>query len=295
MFGFRQNNRKRQSTRQQMRGVGERIAGLGRRILPVIFLIAIAIGVPFGVFQAYLKTVSGDYFALQKIEVTGLAHLDEQRALERTGLVAGRNIFDIDLQRAERILRSRPWVRDVQLERRLPDQVRVHITEYEPAAVLVGAGYWLISADGVVFASIEPTGSLRGLLSLPMVSGLELVSDGTRRGQKLRDKTLFFEVLEVVRLYESMGLTSWEAISEIHVDPTLGLTLVSADTGVEVRLGRGQYAARLERLKVVQRSIAQRAMEVDYILIDQEKDLSRVAVGRRHGPRVGFEGKGWDD
>lgn len=295
MFGFRQNNRKRQSTGQQVRALSERITGLGRRILPMIFLGAVAIGVPFGVFQAYLKTVSGEYFALRTIEVTGVAHLDEQRVLERTGLVAGRNIFDIDLERAERIVQARPWVRDAKVERRLPDQVRVHITEYEPVAVLVGAEYWLISADGVVFASIEPGGALGKLLALPMVSGLELVSDGTRRGQKLRDKALFFEVLEVVRLYESMELTSWEAISEIHVDATLGLTLVSADTGVEVRLGRGQYAARLERLKVVQRSIAQRAMEVDYILIDQEKDLSRVAVGRRHGPRVGFEGKSWDD
>src|SRR5699024_6920467 len=97
-------------------------------------------------------------------------------------------------------------------------------------------------------------------------------------------------------LYTQMGLNEWEPLSEIHIDSTLGLTLVTAATGVEIRLGRGRYRERLRRLEVVQRAIAQRAMEADYILIDQESDLSReeaelvrVAVGLRHGAWMGLD------
>lgn len=284
MFGFRSKNRRRRTTGQKMRSLGERISGLGRRVLPIIFLLAVAIGVPAGIFQAYLKTVSGSYFQLSDIEVSGLTHLQEKPLLDNAKLIAGRNIFDIDLKRVERRLKAEPWVKDVQITRRLPDHISVAVEEYVPVAVLVGAQYELVSEDGVVFAALKPEQELGAFLDLPLISGLDIRPTKSGRARKIVDPQIFFEALEVATLYQELGLQQWEPLSEVYVDSTLGLTLVSADSGVEVRLGRGQYRERLKRLESVQRAIAQRDLQVDYILIDQESDLSQVTVGRRDGP-----------
>lgn len=298
MFGFRPKNRKRRPMRQRVDMIGERFIGLGRRLMPLVFLAAVAIGVPFGIFQAYLSTVSGTYFELSEITVTGLAHIEREPLLDKAGLRAGRNIFDIDLERADASIAAHPWVRAVEVERRLPNQVSVKVHEYTPVAILVGERYRLISEDGDIFDTIEPGASIEAFLNLPMISGLEMtrkrsnsnVSSSQPSTLSLVDKAVFLEAMEVSTLYEEMGFSEWEPLSEIHIDPTLGLSLVSAETGIEIRLGRGRYRQRLERLKVVKRSIVERAMEVDYILIDQESDLSRIAVGQRYGENLGLGG-----
>jgi len=156
----------------------------------------------------------------------------------------------------------------------------------------------LISEDGIIIDAIDPGASLDPFLHLPMLSGLEVTRNSSNPNISspasarlfVTDKTVFLEAMEVSRLYEEMGFSQWEPLSEIHIDPTLGLSLVSADTGIEIRLGRGRYRERLERLKVVKESIVKRAMEVDYILIDQDSDLSRVAVGQRYAEKLGQGG-----
>lgn len=282
MFGFNRKNRKRRALGQRVKSLGEKIGTLGRKALPFAFLLAVAIGLPYGIFHAYIKTVSGSYFQLEKVEVRGLKTVEEQALLESAGLLVGLNVFDLDLEAADAAIEAHPWIKDAQLERRLPDQVSVTVTEQDPVALLIDERYHLVNDEAVAFKEVETKDPMDDVLTLPIISGLEVTALEEPEG-----RALFLEAMDVVRMYRSLGLSDWEPLSEVHVDPVLGLTLVTADTGVEVRLGRGRYRERLERLDVVRRSVVQRAMEVDYILIDQESDLSRVAVGRRHRPRTG--------
>lgn len=282
MFGNRRKNRKRRALGQRLKTLGTKIGSLGRKALPVAFLVAVAIGLPYGIFHAYIRTVSGSYFQLQKVEIEGLRHVDEDVLRKNAGLLIGLNIFDVDLERADKAIEAHPWIKSAEVDRRLPDQVSVEVTEQRPIALLIDERYHLVDADAVAFKALESSDPVDTLMSLPLVTGLEVASLEEPEG-----RALFLEAMDVVQMYHELGLTKWEPLSEIHVDSVLGLTLVTADTGVEIRLGRGRYRERLERLAVVQRSIVQRAMEVDYILIDQEADLSRVAVGRRHQPRTG--------
>lgn len=282
MFGFGRKNRKRRDPRQSFKALVKKVGSLGRKALPVAFLLAVAIGLPYGIFHAYIRTVSGSYFQLEHVEVRGLEHIDRQELLERAGLLVGLNIFDVDLERADAAIEAHPWVKSASIDRRLPDRVSVKVEEQQPVALLIDERYHLINRDAVAFKTVASADPVDDLLALPIVTGLEAEALEEAQG-----RALFHEAMDVVRMYREKGLASWESLSEVHVDPVLGLTLVTADTGVEIRLGRGRYRERLERLKVVQESVVQRAMEVDYILVDQESDLSRVAVGRRHQPRSG--------
>jgi cell division protein FtsQ len=282
MFEFRPKNRKRRPLAERIKSLAEKVLGLGRKALPVAFLLAVGIGLPYGIFHAYIRTVSGSYFQLEHVDVRGLDHIDKTSLLERAGLVVGLNIFDVDMERAQEAIADHPWVKSAEVERRLPDHISVSVTEQVPVALLIDDRYHLVNDAAESFKAIESGDPVARVMELPMITGL-----GVARLDDPEGRAFFFEAMDVVRMYAQLGLSSWEPLSEVHVDSVLGLTIVTADTGVEVRLGRGRYRERLERLKVVQQSIVERTMEVDYILIDQESDLSRVAVGRRNQPRNG--------
>ncbi|MFP4597999.1 MAG: cell division protein FtsQ/DivIB [Persicimonas sp.] len=286
MFDFRSKNRRRRPLGQRLKSLAERLGALGKRALPVVFLLAVAIGLPYGIFHAYIRTVSGTYFQLEEVEVRGLDHVDRDALLEEAGLLSGLNIFDVDLDRVDQLIEAHPWVRSAEVERRLPDHVSVTVTEQRPVALLIDRDYHVVNADGQAFKTLEAADPVADLLSLPLLTGLEASSLEGPEGRRQ-----FLEAMDVVRTYREMGLSDWESLSEVHVDSVLGLTLVTADTGIEIRLGRGRFRERLERLEAVQQSIVERAMEVDYILIDQDSDLSRVAVGRRDRPRKADTGE----
>ncbi|MGM0556250.1 MAG: cell division protein FtsQ/DivIB [Myxococcota bacterium] len=255
-----------------------------------MFLVAVAVGLPYGIFHAYIHTVSGHYFQLERIEVDGLERVERAELMERAGLLEGVNIFDVDARRAGEAMEAHPWIRKARVERRLPDQVVVDIEEYQPTAVLVDDGYHLVDAQGAVFMKLGAEEAREGLLELPLVTGIDVKSTSE---DELRDQLL--EALGVVEMYRSRGLAEWQPLSEVHYDPVLGLSIVTAESGTEIRLGRGRYRERLERLEVVQSSLVERGIDAEYILIDQESDLSRVAVGRRVEPMDGeADGTGVD-
>lgn len=284
MFGSGRKNRRKRPLGHRLRAWRDKLVALGRKAIPVVFLLAVAVGLPYGIFHAYIHTVSGHYFQLETIDVDGLSRVDRATLLERAGLLEGVNMFDVDAERASEAVEAHPWIRSARVERRLPDQVVVDVEEYEAAAVVVDDGYQLVDERGEVFKELESS-EAGDLLELPLVTGVDVDETSPK---ELRNRLL--EALGVVEMYRVRGLADWQPLSEVHFDPVLGLSIVTADSGTEIRLGRGRYRERLERLEVVQSSLVERGIDAEYILIDQESDLSRVAVGRRVEPTDGEAG-----
>lgn len=286
MFGFRSKNRRKRPLGERLKEALGRLAGYGKKILPIAGLLLVAVAIPFAVFHAYMRIVSGAYFELDQIEVTGVEYADGEELLEDAGLIEGLNAFDVDPNRAEEAIEADPWVDRARVERRLPDQVGVSIEEHRPAGVLIDDGYQLVDADGDFIKQLESEDPVDELLERPLITGLSVEDLDERRS---RDS--YLDALEVVESYRDRGLSEWDRISEVHVDAVSGLTMMTAKKGIEIRLGQGRYQERLDRLEAVQESIAERSMQVDYILIDRESDLSRVAVGRHDGPRKADGGR----
>ncbi|MFW5967588.1 MAG: cell division protein FtsQ/DivIB [Persicimonas sp.] len=292
MFGFRTKNRRKRPLGERLKDALGRLADYGKKILPIAALLLVAVAIPFAVFHAYMRVVSGTYFELDEIEVSGVEYADGDALLEDAGLIEGLNAFDVDVDRAEEAIEADPWVERARVERRLPDRVAVSVEEYRPAGVLVDDGYQLVDADGDFVKEIEADDPVDELLERPLITGLSV--------EELDEKSSrdsYLDALEVVESYRDRGLSEWDHISEVHVDAVSGLTVMTASKGIEIRLGQGRYQERLDRLEAVQESIAERSMQVDYILIDRESDLSRVAVGRHDGPGKAEDGRavGQDD
>ncbi len=76
-----------------------------------------------------------DAFQVQRVEIRGTRYLAAYDALVESGITRASNIFDEFRPWRERLLRH-PMVLDAQIERALPNTIRVAITETEPVALV---------------------------------------------------------------------------------------------------------------------------------------------------------------
>lgn len=286
MFRRRQN-RKRRSLKERLQGWFESICAFGRRVGPYLVLAAVAVAIPYLVFLGYHEVVSSPYFQVSEIEIRGAKHADIDRLAGEAKLAHGINIFDVDPAATGQLFETSPWVREARVDRQLPDRVVVDLTERRPSALLVDDGFSVLGQDGRPIKTFEDR-TPRPFLDLPMITGIGLdeIGEAERGGQLVR------EAIRVADIYDEMKLDREKPLSEIHVNPVLGLTLMTEGSATEIRLGRGRYRRRLERLETLRRSLAERDIEPAYILLDQEESLDRVTVGRRSSSRASRASQG---
>lgn len=277
----RTTNKRKQSPRERAAGLKSVARDWAGRVGPMALLCAIALGLPYGVFQVYMYAVSSPTFGVQHVALDGASHVTEAELLTRGELALGMNIFDVDEARAASLIAELPWVAEASVERELPDTVRVRVREHVPAAVALDGGAWsLLDAAGQPFKQLDGADPASALIGqLPLLTGLDVQALGRQDQEGALERARFAEAQQVLATYARMGLDKRAPLSEVHIDPVLGVSLVLAEGGAEVRLGWGRWEERLNKLSVVHHTLAARGTEVDYILIDQEESLHRVTVG----------------
>lgn len=122
-------------------------------------------------FWAWRQTQSDERFAVRTIQVEGFVNTPRVAVDAITKQYEGLNLFQIDLQRVERDLGGLAWVRRIDIEKKLPDTLRIRITERSPIA-LARNGELLryVDEEGAPFAELSPS---VGDDDLPVVSDAE--------------------------------------------------------------------------------------------------------------------------
>lgn len=124
-----------------------------RPVLAVLRRLALALVwlSPVGALAIWLTTAPG--FALTKVEVRGGTRVEDVWVQQQASGVIGQNLLLLELGDLQGRLADHPWVRAVELRKRLPDGLLVRLHEYAPAAVLERSdGRWFLASDGVVIA-----------------------------------------------------------------------------------------------------------------------------------------------
>lgn len=118
------------------------------------------------------------FFRMDHIIITGNTRYTEQQVLEASGLHEGENLYAMNkFTVKERIFDALPYVKELAINRRLPDTLLIELRECSAAAgVQEGQTVWLISTDGKILeqTSAVPAGAPRvvgGELAEPEVGG----------------------------------------------------------------------------------------------------------------------------
>lgn len=210
-------------------------------------------------------------FAIEAIEIRGLVHAAEREVLALSRLQVGENVFEIDLEETAFAVREHPWIEDARVRRHLPRGIEIEVAEHVPAALAdLGALYYVDDA-GKAFKRV----SVGDRVDLPILRG---VSREVYAAEPEQGEALFREGIALAALYARSGLEARARLSDIELDRVEGMTLRCGDQAMAVRLGRGDYPQKLDRLARILEELSRRGAVAEIVRLDNRARPGWVAV-----------------
>jgi cell division protein FtsQ len=249
LFARRRNRRVKFATP----GVPVLMAGglrwMGRKLMIAGKALAVIVGVALSVLagrQVVRHVIASPRFAVQEIRVAATSHVPAEEIQELAGVELGDRLLTVDPDRVAAKLATHPWIASARVRRELPSVLSIEVTERRAvASVLMGALY-LIDESGRPFkrATFEEADGL------PVITG---VTREEYAALRTASEAVFREALALLAAYGDRP-----KLSEIHVDPRVGFSLMLLDGAGEIRLGRGGTEEKLGRLDSILRALVPR-------------------------------------
>lgn len=170
-----------------------------QRLLVILRSSALVAAVVLGGLWAWRHTQSSSRFAVRTIEVAGAKHTPKAALDRATGRYVGLNLFQIDIDRVQRDLSGLGWVRRIDIEKQVPDTLRIKITERKPVALVrIGERLMYVDEEGAAFAELSPRVGDDDLPLIADAQGAELArSVQLLMTLRQRDRELYSRISEV--------------------------------------------------------------------------------------------------
>jgi len=204
--------------------------------------------------------IASPRFAVRDIAVGPTDHVSAEEIMALAGVRPGDRLLAVDPDAVAARLTTHPWILAARVRRDLPSTLSIDVTERSAvASTLLGALY-LLDGDGrpfkrATFAEAD---------GLPVITGVSRDQYGAARATS---EAVFRQALELMATY-SEGHPERPKLSEVHVDPRAGFSLVLLEGGGQIRLGRGDFADKLARLDGIVAALGPRgpgALSVVYL------------------------------
>ncbi len=196
-----------------------------RRILSFVFIIAVVIVV--GVILSLTVL-----FKTQNYEVIGNSLYNESDVINVCGISEGTNIFLAPKKpAADRIKASFPYYEDVQVGFKIPDTIKIDVTEaVEGYLVKVSDNeYLLISTKGRILNRVTDISKY----DLPIFIGPKLISGDIGDYVEYEDETVVDMIENITQVFADNG---YQGITEVDATNTANITF-TYDNRIKVKLG----------------------------------------------------------
>ena len=191
-----------------------------------------------GAVWAWQHTQSGTRFAVQHIEIEGARHTPRAALDLVTRRYVGLNLFRIDIARVQRDLGGLGWVSRVDIEKNLPDTLRIKITERTPVALArVGPRLFYVDEQGAAFAELSPRSGDDDLPIITDAHGAELA-----------------RAIALLRDLHATDREIYSRVSEVKPVPPRGFALFDRELGAFVYADAGGISAKWRNLYAILRA-----------------------------------------
>ncbi len=193
--------------------------------------------------------------------VSGAMRLSVKQILAQAQIHNDMNILAVNIAIARKKLLAHPWIAEARIEREIPDQIHIAITEHHPLAIVDLGRKFLMNANGILFKEMEASDPSE----LPIITGLGYsdihIQDKNRSRSKpsaVRNTSQqtrsypFDAVLDILRLGQPPGcILPNRLIKKIRVDREIGLTVYASGTAREIKLGYHDFSQKYRVLKKI--------------------------------------------
>jgi cell division protein FtsQ len=211
---------------------------------------------------------------VKSIRFHGLSRLRPDDLLNAIPVRPGDHLLLVDPVAVEAALSRVGWIARAEVRRGLAEgAVDIEIQERRAAALVMMGDLYLVDPQGDVFERARPGAGL----DLPVVTGIDLETYLQRRAEMRQ--VLAGAVALVDRWAEARldARQPGQLISEIHVDPVFGTTVVTG-AGTEIRLGLADLEGKLARLARLLPALAAEPRRAEVIHLDDRRHPERVTV-----------------
>ncbi|MBW1711959.1 MAG: FtsQ-type POTRA domain-containing protein, partial [Deltaproteobacteria bacterium] len=227
-----------------------------------------------GLVAGYQALLTSPFFEMKRLTISGHQRLSRTEITKLTGLKPGMSLLRLNLKAVRTRLEASPWVAQAHLRRVLPDELRIHLVERRPRAILAAGDLWYVDDQGQVFKKVNP----KKRLDMPVISGLD-------PGQLdlAPAKADLAQSLKILRLLSRPGAPlGLNQLSEIQFSPASGAILHPLTQGPRIILGRGLIGLKIKHWRQVKADLTSKGLWSQIAYIDLRfKD--RAFVGLRSG------------
>jgi cell division septal protein FtsQ len=263
-----------------LRAAALRLAVVGKVLATAVFIAGTALGGR----QLVRHVVASPRFALREIRADATTHVSRDEIVSLAGVADGDRLLAIDTDAVAARVATHPWVAEVRVRRQLPAALVIDVVERRAVATALLGALYLVDDAGRPFKRA----TLDEADGLPLITGLARDQYTLARAAS---EAAFREALALLAVYraedalaparrtgDAAGAAARPALSEIHIDPRAGFSLVLYDGGAEVLLGRGDFAAKLARLDEILAALGPRGPSALRAVHLEGPSHDRVAV-----------------
>ena len=113
------------------------------------------------IIMAAVLTAMTIFFKIRTVTIVGESRYSKEQIVEASGISMGQNMFLFNkFASVSRIFAACPYLDDITMRRRLPDEMEITITECVPvAAMQSGESYYIIDAGGKLLEQTDAQGA----------------------------------------------------------------------------------------------------------------------------------------
>ncbi len=263
----------------------------GPWVLKLLGAITALVLLGVGGHEGWIWAKRAPQFAITTITWSGNARATQSELTRLSGLpdfsrvatqTTGQNLLALDVAATERSLAQHPWVKRVDVSRKLPNKLTVRVEEHTAVAMVNLGELYLLAADGTPFKKVQ----IADALDLPLVSGVD--RDAYVANPASAKAQLQASLVAIAAFNESTAAKGLK-LSEVVIDDE-GVTLF-ADNGLELRLGEGALDDKLARFGRVRQELKARQLTAQVIRLDNRARPAWVSVQlqERSAPAVSPE------
>jgi cell division protein FtsQ len=207
-------------------------------LLAVVIVAASVLGVKTLTYQ----------FGINDIQIIGNYHLEIKDVISSSKIEKGEPLLRISLRDIEDRLEQNPWIKSASIKKQLPGTLLIKIKEAEPMALLsLKKRLYLMDGDGELLERLKGD----GIPFLPVIKNIN--------PKKKKDMA---EALKLVSILNDKNITANRESIEIGVE-SYGLKM-NMD-GELIKVGYGDYSAKLDRWMELEPEIRKRGLPIKYV------------------------------
>lgn len=199
----------------------------------------------------FILSTRTSFFHISQIIVKDNHVVEDEKVIMASGIITGENIFKINVKKAEKNLLLHPYIKQVNVKRRLPNKILINITERQETLIIDYIGSYLY---------VDDEGRILNILTvkkddkLPEVIGLKLNNPSIGEILEYKDKHIneqfqvFFDICKQHKLIESISTIVFDDNQNATIEMKSG-TKVAFGTLDNVKYKLSFLSAILEDLR----------------------------------------------